>query len=188
VLFLCWLILRWEVSFCVEWPFTSKSFNTKRNLSPQNHLTQRRNLSPQNHSKQKETSSIAICQCALFVLIDFEVRGFVLCWMILRWDVSFCVERFWCERFKRNLSPQNHLTQRRNLSPQNHSKQKETSHIKIFQHKKKPLTSKSFNTKKKPLTSKSFKTKRNLSHQNLSNYLNHWVTRAPWRDGGVGSH
>jgi hypothetical protein len=80
---------------------------------------------------------------------------------------------------KRNLSPQNHSTQKetsllkiiphkkkplssksfhtkRNLSPQNHSTQKETSHLKIFPHKKKPLSSKSFHTK------------RNLSPQNHS--------------------
>jgi hypothetical protein len=76
-------------------PLTSKSFNTKRNLSPQNHSTQKetshfkiiqhkmkpltsnsfntkRKLSPQNHSTQKETS-------LLKSLNDFEVRGFFLC-------------------------------------------------------------------------------------------------------------
>jgi hypothetical protein len=77
-------------------------------------------------------------------LIDFEVWGFVLCWLILRWEVSFCVEWFWGERFLLCWNVLRWEVSCVEWFPQNQS------------------------TQKKPLTSKSFKTKRNLSPQNQS--------------------
>jgi hypothetical protein len=79
---------------------------------------------------------------------DFEERGFFLCGMILRREKII-------PHKKKPLSSNSFHT-KRNLSPQNHSTQKETSLLKIIQHKKKPFSSKSFNTK------------RNLSPQNHS--------------------
>jgi hypothetical protein len=184
---LCWMILRWEVSFCTTQKETSplKFFQHKKKLSPQNRSTQnetshlkinqhKKKLWPQNRSKQKETSHLKINQhkrdlslrshktqketSYLKIIQRTMLRWEVfLCWMNLRWEVSFCVDWFWVRGFVLHgmtskwevsfvlnyfkvrglfcvdwfLLPQNHSTQKE-PSPQNISTQKETSHLKIM--------------------------------------------------------
>jgi hypothetical protein len=68
----------------------------------------------------------------LFVMNDFEERGFFLCGMILRWEVS---SHFEIIKHKKKPLTSKSFNTKRNHSPQNHSTLKETSHLKIIQHK-----------------------------------------------------
>jgi hypothetical protein len=151
------MILRWMVSFCIEWfwgkrflfvfydfevrglfcvdwfsqkrPLTSKSYHSKRNLSPKINQHKKKPLTS-NSFNIKKNSHLNIM--FLFVLNDFEVRGFFLFWMILRWEVSslywmilrwevsFSVDWF-SHTIQNEPSHPKSINTKRNLSPQIHS-------------------------------------------------------------------